>query len=86
MIRNFPEVKNRLKQFAKRYNDDWKQYKIRALRGVDFFNNVPETILEELQYKLQINNYEVGAKIFTRSEICDNIYFIVSGGLELYIE
>ena len=37
-------------------------------------------------YKLQIANYEAGAKIFSRGTECENIYFIVTGELELYVE
>jgi len=37
-------------------------------------------------FRLQIANYEAGAKIFSRGAECENIYFIVTGELELYVE
>lgn len=37
-------------------------------------------------YKLQIGNYESGAKIFSKGTECEFIYFIVTGELELYVE
>ncbi len=86
MIRNYPELKLRFKEYGKRYTDEWRAYKLKALKNVNFLANVPEVTLDNLVYKLQIANYEAGAKIFSRGAECENIFFIVTGGVELYVE
>ncbi|TNV74196.1 hypothetical protein FGO68_gene562 [Halteria grandinella] len=39
-----------------------------------------------MHYRLILENYEKGAKIFSRGHDCQNIFFIVQGEMELYID
>jgi CRP-like cAMP-binding protein len=86
LIKNFPEIKNRFKEYGKSYTDEWRAYKVKVLKNVNFLQLAPESTLDNLMYKLQIGNYESGAKIFSKGTECEFIYFIVTGELELYVE
>ena len=39
-----------------------------------------------MHYKLQLENYEKGSKVFTRGQECKSVYFVVNGELELVVE
>jgi Cyclic nucleotide-binding domain len=48
MLKNYPEINNRLKQMAIDYDDHWKREKIKALKNIDYFGDLPMTALEDL--------------------------------------
>jgi signal-transduction protein with cAMP-binding, CBS, and nucleotidyltransferase domain len=75
-----------LKKATTNYNDKWKQLLIKTLSAVDYFRNLPHNIKEELHYKLIVENFENGAKVFVEGNECREITFVTSGALELYIE
>ena len=41
---------------------------------------------EEIHYKLNLENYEKGAKIFARGSECKAIYFVINGEMDLYVD
>jgi CRP-like cAMP-binding protein len=43
-------------------------------------------VREEMHYKLQLENYDKGAKIISKGDECHSIYFLVSGTIDLVIE
>ncbi len=86
MIKIFPEIKNRMRQNSKVYNDEWSLYKFKTLKNVDYLNDVPEASLSEIMFKLQVANFEAGAKIFNKGTECEYMYFIVCGEVEMFIE
>jgi CRP-like cAMP-binding protein len=77
LLKQFPEIKNRLKKKAFEYQDHWKRSKIEALKNIDYFMDLPHIALQVLQYKLQVENYEAGAKIFTRGSECNDIKIVL---------
>jgi len=40
MIETYPELKQRLKKHGYRYDDHWKQYKMRAISNIEYFFNL----------------------------------------------
>jgi hypothetical protein len=48
MIESFPELKQRLKKHTHKYDDHWKQYKMRAISNIDYFYNLQKLDLEIL--------------------------------------
>jgi CRP-like cAMP-binding protein len=66
MLKNFPEIENMLRIGTRQYSDHWKQYQIKALSQVDYLEEIPYSLLEEMHYRLTIENYEKGARIFNR--------------------
>lgn len=53
---------------------------------VEYLKSLPYALKEEIHYKLTIENYEKGAKIFSRGSECKSIYFVVNGEMELYVD
>lgn len=47
---------------------------------------MPYNDRENLHYKLTIENFESGAKIFNRGQECDCIMIVVDGQVELFVE
>lgn len=86
LLSTFPEVENWMRTETQKYNDHWKNYQINILSKVDYFAPLHFSIRETIHYRLTLENYEKGAKIFSRGHDCQNIFFIVSGEMELYID
>lgn len=61
-------------------------YQIAVLSRVDYLQSLPFNLKEEIHYKLTLENYEKGAKIFHKGSECKAIYFVVNGELELYLD
>lgn len=86
LIRYFPEIRNRFKETVRKYHDHWKDYQIQMLGEIDYFKKLHYEAKEEMHYLLKQENFETGAKVFSRGTECTNIYIIVSGEIELYVE
>jgi hypothetical protein len=77
LLRNFPQVENWMREETTRYNDNWKKYQINILTRVDYFEPLPYAIREELHYKLVLENYEKGTKLFNRGHECSCLFFLI---------
>lgn len=86
MLQNFPEIENSLRLDSRSYNDHWKQYQIEIITKVDYLKNLSYEVREDLHYKLTLENFEKGSKIFHRGSDCQQILFVVNGELELYVD
>jgi CRP-like cAMP-binding protein len=86
LIRNFPEIEQKLVEQSRTYHDHWKIYQIQALEKIPYLSKIPYTVREDLHYSLQIENFESGAKIFLKGEECQALYFLVTGELDLVVE
>jgi hypothetical protein len=64
LCQNFPEIEVRLREDTYEYKDDWKQYQINLLKSVWYLTDLPHIIIEELHYKLTLENFELGGKVF----------------------
>lgn len=71
---------------SRKYKDYWKMFQISRLSSIDYLGDLPFNLKEEIHYKLQLVNFESGAKIFERGSECKAIYFLVSGEIDLLIE
>lgn len=86
MCRQFPEVENRLKDEASKYNDPWKACQINLLSNVEYLSKMPYEIIENLHYQLNFEHFEDGSLVFNKDQLCDAILLVVSGNIELYVE
>lgn len=81
-----PEFEKRLRDDSLDYNDPWKQFQITTLKNVPYLREVPQSIIEQLHYTLQVENHEAGARVFSEGSECRQVYFVTSGTLELFVE
>lgn len=71
---------------ARKYDDHWKLFQISTISQVDYLHHLPYSIREDIHHRLQVENYEKGAKIFTRGQECEFIYFLIKGEMELVVD
>ncbi len=86
MIKQYPEIEKSLINEARKYKDHWKRYQIQVLGNIDYLLDIPYSLKEDIHYRLVLENYEKGAKVFNRGTECQCIYFIVGGEMELIVE
>lgn len=73
-------------RISKDYQDKWRNFIKRALRNVEFLaKSIPEEIIEEISYKLDIKSISKGDYLFKVGEPCKEIYIICKGRMELLI-
>lgn len=75
-----------MKEQCRKYSDHWKDYQINVLSNIYYLRNVPYNVREDLHYKLTIEHFEAGAKLFNRGQECDRVMIVVNGQVELYVE
>jgi len=75
----------KMKKKAIEYNDPWKQFKMKVLRQIDYFENCDDEFFDETQYFLGEEFFEMGTEVIGAGEPCSSILFVVQGFLELKI-
>lgn len=86
MSLEYPDVYNILRQEMSKYQDPWKRNLKRLLRGVPYFTNLDEDIIEELTYQLKMNYYSDGSQIFKQGDSVNKIHIVVEGKLDIILE
>lgn len=56
------------------------------LTNIDYMAKLSHSVREEVHYKLKLENYEEGAKVFIGGAECRKIMIVVKGELELIVE
>mmetsp|Transcript_11980 Transcript_11980/g.18510 ORF Transcript_11980/g.18510 Transcript_11980/m.18510 type:complete len:130 (-) Transcript_11980:16-405(-) len=76
-----------MKKKALEYNDPWKQFKMKVLSQIDYFevDECDHEFFDEAQYFLEEEFFEKGTEIIATGEPCSSILFVVHGELELRI-
>lgn len=85
LIVKYPNFRAKLKEHITEYKDQWQLYVMKLLGNVDYFEYLPERILEDIFFALQHEYYQEGDTIFNFGESADEIYFITSGEVKLEI-
>lgn len=52
LIAIYPEIEKTLMVEARQYRDHWKLFQIDTLSRIDYFENLPFTLREDVHYKL----------------------------------
>lgn len=53
--------------------------------GVDYLSHLPHSVKEDIHYRLTLENFEKEAYVFQQDAKCTELYFLVSGDLELVV-
>lgn len=86
MLNSFPEVEKLMKDQCRKYADHWKKYQINVIQNIDYLQFLPYWVREELHYKMRLENFERGARVFSRGMESKQLYFVVNGELELVVD
>ncbi|CAI2361123.1 unnamed protein product [Moneuplotes crassus] len=88
VLERYPDIKNDMNNhIASNYNDKWNKFCKFALANVDFLQHeIPENIIDEIFYKLELLNVNKGKYLFKNGKICRNLHIIVSGEAEILIK
>lgn len=61
-------------QISQKYKDKWRKFIKRALRNVEYLNKtVPDEVIEEISYKLELMNITKGDYLFKVGQPCKEI-------------
>ena len=80
----FPDVYLNIKQNMKQYQDRYKVWQKFQLKKIPYFTDLSFETLEELSYCLQSEYFQSGQIIFKKDSICEKLYVLVSGEVEIY--
>jgi CRP/FNR family transcriptional regulator len=58
--------------------------KIKALRGNEYFNELPEDMLREIAAHTRLCEYERGAALFWEGDECTGLYIVEHGSAKIY--
>ena len=53
--------------------------------NIDYLANVGDTVVEELTYKLQQENFEKGTCVFKAGDVCSEVLLVSEGEVEMSI-
>lgn len=51
-----------------------------------YLRDIPQHVIEQLHYTLQVENHESGSRVFSDGSECRQVYFVTSGAIELIVE
>jgi CRP-like cAMP-binding protein len=54
------------------------------LRGNEYFDTMPEPILEQIFEHMQLREYERGEALFWEGDVCDGLYMVMLGSAKIY--
>lgn len=85
MCGSFSDIFIKMKQMAVHYNDPWKQFKLKLLHQIEYFQNISNKteFLDEIHYHMKEEYFDSGTEITTTDEPCRQIIFVVLGQIEL---
>jgi CRP/FNR family transcriptional regulator len=61
-----------------------KSQRMKLLRGNEYFDTMPESLLEQICGHMQLREYERGEVFFWEGDPCDGLYVIMQGSAKIY--
>jgi CRP/FNR family transcriptional regulator len=61
-----------------------KSQRMELLRGNEYFDTMPESLLEQICGHMQLREYERGEVFFWEGDPCDGLYVIMQGSAKIY--
>lgn len=86
MCRNFLEVRDKLKERLKNYNDKLKLFLKFSMRQIPFMKNLSDKCIEEITYNLKQEYYEANDIIFRKGDSVEKIYLVTRGEINLLLD
>ena len=85
LIKKFPQTEELLWDEMKQYDDKLLLFLKGMLNYVPYFKPINPQNLHDILYSMKPDSFKEGQYIIKPGDLCDNIYFIVSGKLEVSI-
>jgi CRP-like cAMP-binding protein len=61
------------------------KFLMKVIRNIDYFNTkIPDIMIEDLIYKLDVQTIAEGSHLFKYGKPCTEIYIIVNGEIDIY--
>jgi len=61
-----------------------KLQRVNMLRGNEYFDTMPDSILEQIAGHMQLREYERGEALFWEGDPCDGLYVVMQGSAKIY--
>ena len=58
--------------------------RIKVLRGNEYFDDLPETLLQEISAHMQLREYQRGDVLFWEGDPCDGLYIVKQGSAKIF--
>jgi CRP/FNR family transcriptional regulator len=58
--------------------------RIKVLRGNEYFDDLPETMLQEISTRMNLREYQRGDVLFWEGDLCDGLYIISQGSAKIF--
>jgi len=58
--------------------------RIKVLRGNEYFDDLPETMLQEISTHTHLREYQRGDVLFWEGDLCDGLYIISQGSAKIF--
>ena len=83
----FPRLAEKMtKRIQANYMDPMTNFFMHRYKRVDYLANLDERIIEEISFHLKVVVYQFNQEILTPGQICDHVFFIMKGVVEIYIQ
>lgn len=64
--------------------DTTSRARLKALRGNEYFDDLPEAMLTEISAHMHLHEYERGAILFWEGDPCDGLYIVERGSAKIF--
>ncbi|OMJ91822.1 hypothetical protein SteCoe_5493 [Stentor coeruleus] len=75
----------KLREFTENYSDPAKMFISESLLMQEYFNSLPQNLLHEVPFMMNIKKLEKGSYLFKPGDIFKNIIILIEGTLELSV-
>jgi CRP-like cAMP-binding protein len=58
--------------------------RIKVLRGNEYFDDLPETMLQEISARMSLREYQRGDVLFWEGDPCDGLYIVKQGSAKIF--
>jgi CRP-like cAMP-binding protein len=58
--------------------------RIKILRGNEYFDDLPETMLQEISAHMHLREYQRGDVLFWEGDPCDGLYIVKQGSAKIF--
>jgi len=85
LCQNYPEIKKKLFENLRQYQDQFKKWQKQQLKNINYFQHLSNEILETLVYKLRQEYFEDGQLLFKHNEQVQQVYILADGQVDTFV-
>jgi CRP-like cAMP-binding protein len=86
LLSEFPKAKVMMIKKSENYNDPLKAFIAKSLRQIPYFMKLSERTISTLCYSMSAKNLVAEELLFEKGSICDCLYIVIEGRLNLYFK